>query len=142
MQYPVKNDINMYILCSIPYEKSCHKTFSPCHHYSHRFPIPLPSLIYQFSALIYSKQILPNVMIDRAWSPIDYTLTTLTTWNADQTWQIKQAQMQGATMESVYWFHEGWKFIHKKKNENKTWTKYKDKISVKRQYKCNNCTLL
>ena len=60
-------------------------------------------------------------MIERAWSPIDYTDYTST----DQTWQVKQAQMQGATMESVYWFQmdeKFMKFIHETKT-NKTRTK-------------------
>ena len=50
-------------------------------------------------------------MIDRAWSHSDYmNLTKLD--------RGKQAHMQGATMESVYWFHEGWKIY-----EIYTWNK-------------------
>ena len=51
-------------------------------------------------------------MIDRVWSPTDYTLTILITQSEEQTWQIihwdltwqinmhraKQAHMQGATI--------------------------------------------
>ena len=65
-------------------------------------------------------------MIDKA----DYTkyraLSTVTTQSADQTSQIKQAQRQGNTMESVHWFHGG-KFVHEMK------TKCKDKKWYKMQ---------
>ena len=87
-------------------------------------------------------------MIDRAWSPIDYTDYTeywiLHRWlhELDQTWQItrysdKQAHMQGATMGSVYWSHRGrkkksYKFIHTKQKDNF----YTDKISFKNDTKC------
>ena len=57
---------NILLKWSIPYKKSCHKTFSPAHYYSHRFPVALyphssfKSELCNFLALIYSKQMPPN----------------------------------------------------------------------------------
>ena len=85
---------------------------------------------------------LPNVYDWQGWLPIDYmkcrSFSVVTTWSVDQIWQVKQAQMQGATMESVYWFHKGenfMKFIHTKWRQkwNKTRTKHHS-ITIQ----CNN----
>ena len=83
MQYPVKSKyefINLYVVCSIPYKKSLPQWFLAMHCYTRLpliggFPhscvsicasVALSNLIYQFSALIYSKPSPANAKIDKA----------------------------------------------------------------------------
>ena len=107
----------MYVACSILYEKFLPQSVFTSASFLHRFHlwavevavslVALSSLIYQFSALFYSKKMLP---MDSPWQALHGWLHEVQI-KLDKS---KQAQMQGATIESVYWFHEGWKFVHEK----------------------------
>ena len=112
-------------------KNSCHETFSPAHYSSYiaccRFLVALSSLILcQFSASFIINQCPPienwlthkvhfchqMKWLDRTWSSIDYTMTTWTWSNlTDQTGTYANRHIGRDTMESVYWFHKGWKNV-------------------------------